>query len=105
MEYWLLDYGTCPSSGGWHSDRQTDTTGAVHLNCWRNSNATEASPVAPGNLQNIRLIASANDSDHNDTVTIVNGGSVSSAAAADSLFTLADSWDQAEFNIFGYGQL
>jgi hypothetical protein len=96
MQYWLLDWGkTCPS--GW----TTNNNGQI--NCYKNSSATSATAPLLANWNSLELEgASASGTDR---VTFYDGGINVSASGADTVLNLELGWDQAEFNVFGNGNL
>jgi hypothetical protein len=91
MQYWLLNWGTtCPS--GWTS---------YSSNCFKNSSATDSSVPQLANWAYLELVGGSTSS--TDTVTFYDGAGDVSATGEDSVLNLEQSWNQAEFNVFGNG--
>ena len=97
MQYWLLNYGSCPS--GWN------TYGS---DCWKNSAAVSVATIPISDLTNLSVWASASVT-NNDLVGLetqsgsITSGDFFSVTEPDSVVDLATGWNEAEFNIFGDG--
>jgi len=97
IQYWLLDYGTCPS--GWN------TYGS---NCWKNSSAVQVPTIPVTELINVDLWAGTSSA--NDWIQLTTGNYYPSAGTDSYSFTTPNSvldlvagWNESEFNIFGDG--
>lgn len=103
IQYWLIGYGaTCPASGGpagtgWISDGNHD--------CYGNSNAVTVTGNPPLNISELAQMSVTGQaaSGGNDTLTMYVNGTAYSTSALDSVVSLANYWQIAEFNIFGDG--
>lgn len=92
MEYWLIGYGaTCPA-GSWMSDGAGD--------CWFNSTSTPVTAQTVADLTGVTLTATASAGGQDTVILSTPGGSLS-ALAQDSVVSLANFWNTAEFNAFG----
>jgi hypothetical protein len=92
MEYWLIGYGaTCPGAP-WMSDGAGD--------CWFNSANTPVTAQSVADLTNVTLTATASAGGQDSVVLSTSGGTLS-ALAQDSVVSLANFWNTAEFNAFG----
>lgn len=93
IQYWLLNWGTtCPSGWMTHSG-----------SCFKNSSATDVTAPQLANFGYLELVGDATSS--TDEVTFYPGAGDVSSTGEDSLLNLSDSWNQAEFNIVGNGDL
>jgi hypothetical protein len=97
IQYWLLDYGTCPS--GWNS---------YSGDCWKNSSAVAVPTIPVTELINVDLWGGAASA--NDTVTLTTGSYHPGGGADSYSFTtptsvldLVAGWSESEFNVFGDG--
>lgn len=97
IQYWLINYGTCPS--GWNS---------YSGSCWKNSAAVQVPTIPVSELINVDLWGGA--SSINDTILLTTGSYYPSAGVDSYSFTtpssvldLAAGWNESEFNIFGDG--
>jgi hypothetical protein len=97
IQYWLLDYGTCPS--GWN------TYGS---DCWKNSSAVQVPTIPVTELINVDLWGGAASA--NDSIRLTTGSYYPSAGVDSYSFTTPNSvldlvagWDESEFNVFGDG--
>lgn len=97
IQYWLLNYGTCPS--GWN------TYGS---DCWKNSSAVSVPTIPVSELINVDLWGGANSS--NDSALLTTGSYYPTAGVdsysfntPNSVLDLAAGWNEVEFNIFGDG--
>jgi len=96
IQYWLLNYGTCPS--GWNT---------YSSDCWKNSSAVAVPTFPITELSSLALWAGA--ATDTDTILLTTGsfpggGDASySFTAPDSVLDLATGWNEAEYNIFGDG--
>jgi hypothetical protein len=102
IQYWLIGYGSsCPASGGPAGTGWISTGG----DCYGNSNAvavTGSPPLNISNLEQMSVIGQAS-AGGNDTLTMYVNGTAYSTSDGDSVVTLANYWQIAEFNIFGDG--
>jgi len=91
MQYWLIGYGAaCPT--GW-----SPSSGG----CYTSSRRSAPIPAQTmADLSGITITATA-DSGGTDTVIVQTPGGNLTALGQDSVLNLAQSWDAAEFNIFG----
>lgn len=102
IQYWLIGYGSsCPSSGG------PAGTGWISFSndCYGNSNAvtiTGSPPLSISKLNQISVTGQA-AAGGNDTLTMYVNGTAHSTSDSDNVVSLANYWQQAEFNIFGDG--
>jgi len=95
MQYWLINYAkTCPS--GWNTFTQY---GPIY--CWKNSSATTAHNLGILYLEYMSLTGKA--AAGTDTAIVNTGEGNVSAVGADSVLNLEQSWNSAEYNIFGNG--
>jgi len=99
IEYWLMNYGTCP--GGWESDG--------HGNCWSDSYATQVPAQKIANLVGLSLTAKAAAGMDTAIISITSSRDFPyvvdqlKAIGTDSVLNLAGRWHEAEFNILGDG--
>jgi hypothetical protein len=93
MEYWLLNYGSSCPSGSWQSDGFGD--------CWYNGPAKDVPTQTVADLPNLTLTATAGASGGQDTAVIGTTSGDLNAVGQDSVLSLDQSWNTAEFNIFG----
>jgi hypothetical protein len=92
MQYWLINYDTsCPS--GWFS---------YSPDCYKNSASVPTSAVTAPELANVSLEGSAS-AGKKDVATLTVGANAYATTGADSVVTLASSWNAAEFGLFGDG--
>jgi hypothetical protein len=96
MEYWLLGFGTCPTDHSWTT---AGTWSNGKANCFFNSASKSATAVTAAQLQNTTLTATA--SGGTDTVVLTSSSGNATATAVDSVLSLEQNWNSAEFNIFG----
>ncbi|CAM4503272.1 MAG: hypothetical protein LEGION0403_FIIPPAGN_01859 [Legionella sp.] len=102
IQYWLINYGpTCPVSGG------PAGTGWISYSnsCYGNSNAVTVTGSPPLNISKLSqmVVAGQAAAGGNDTFTMTVGGTAYSTSANDSVVSLANYWQTAEFNVFGDG--
>jgi hypothetical protein len=97
MQYWLLNYGTCPS--GWNT---------YSTDCWKNSAAVHVPTIPISEIINVDLWGGAGAS--SDSILLTTGSYDPSAgtdsysyAAPTSVLDLSTGWSESEFNIFGDG--
>jgi hypothetical protein len=92
IQYWLVPYGgaTCPS--GWSPDVG---------DCYLNGNPVPISGVTIANLGLMTVTGEA--SGGTDTAIVDNGSGTLTATNSDSAVDLEQSWNVAEFNVFGNG--
>lgn len=93
LEYWLINYGTCPARTAAAPWIQYGTS------CYFNTSPTSVGAQNITNLANIVLTGNAT-SGGQDSVAFGTSGSLF-ANGADSVVTLSQYWNTAEFNIFG----
>lgn len=97
IQYWLINYGTCPS--GWNT---------YYPDCWKNSAAVEVPTIPVSELINVDLWGAANADGEEITLTT---GSYYPTAGVDSysvetptsVVDLSTNWKESEFNVFGDG--
>ena len=89
MEYWLINYGTCPA-GPWIQSGSS---------CFFNSASAPAAAITAAQLQNTTLkgIAQAGT----DTVVLTSPGGNANATAADSVLNLQNAWNTTDFIVCG----
>ena len=91
MEYWLRNFGpVCPPGRPWIQSGNS---------CWFNSASTPAPAVTAAQLQGTTLTGTAEGG--TDTVVLTSAAGTATATAADSVLSLQQQWNTAEFNIFG----
>jgi hypothetical protein len=91
FEYWLVGFGpACPQLGGWTQSGN---------DCWFNSPSRAAPAVTAAQLQGTTLTATA--AGGTDQVILTSPGGTAVGTAADSVLSLEQKWNAAEFNIFG----
>lgn len=93
MQYWLINYGSRCPAGGWMS---------YSGDCYRNSAAVSIPKEAITQLARLNLSGAA-VSGGQDTLTFTTASRAYSTTGADSVVTLANYWNAAEFNIIGDG--
>ena len=91
MQYWLINYGTCPS--GWNT---------YSPDCYKNSAAVSVPQVAISQLKNLKLSGTA-VSNGSDTLVFTTATEAYSTTGKDSVVDLATDWHESEFNIIGDG--
>lgn len=92
MQYWLLNYGSCPRSGGWI--QQPDSS-----NCYVNSPLALTSDIPPTDLT-LDLQATA-QSGGNDCVSLYFSSEVITSCFPDSMLDISSVWNKVEFNVVG----
>jgi hypothetical protein len=98
MEYWLFGFGpTCPAAQplpglNWQSD------GAG--NCVFNGPSTYVPPHTVANLAGLTFTATATAGGQDQAILTTTRGNIS-AASQDSVLSLNQFWNTAEFNVFG----
>jgi hypothetical protein len=99
IQYWLVGYNTMsgPCPAGWTPFPEPDGSTDCYLN---SSNAVTVPVQTEANLVNLSLTGQAN-SGGMDTIIMATGTNLYSAQNDDSALNLAQSWQFAEFNIFG----
>lgn len=90
MEYWLISYGPSCPPGSWMQSGNS---------CWFNSASKSAPAVTAAQLQGTTLTGTAGTT--TDTVVLISPNGTATATGADSVVSLAQQWNTAEFNIFG----
>jgi hypothetical protein len=93
MQYWLITYGSKCPSGGWMS---------YSGDCYRNSAAVSIPTEAITNLGSMTLTGNAVSAGL-DTLTFTVGTKAYRTTGADTVVTLANYWNAAEFNVIGDG--
>lgn len=93
IQYWLLDYGQCPS--GWNQESSGSS------NCYVNSDVVSAPDFPVSDLQNLSLHASASAGGQDCAVVYNNTGDGWGICAGDGVLDISSVWDQTEFGIFG----
>jgi hypothetical protein len=91
MQYWLIDYGTCPS--GWIT---------YSPDCYKNSAGVAVPEEAITTLATLKLSGKA-VAKGNDTLVFTAGTEAYSTTGKDSVVDLANAWQESEFNVFGDG--
>ena len=91
MQYWLINYGTCPS--GWNT---------FSPDCYKNSAAVSVPLQAISQLANLKLSGTAVASG-TDTLVFTTETEAYSTTGKDSVVDLATDWKESEFNIIGDG--
>lgn len=102
IQYWLIGYGpTCPTSGG------PAGTGWISFSndCYGNSHAVMVTGSPPLNISQLGQMSVTGQAavGGNDTLTMYVNGTAYSTSDLDSVVSLANYWQNAEFNIFGDG--
>jgi hypothetical protein len=90
MEYWLINFGPACPAGPWIQ---------VGNSCFFNSASAGASAITAAQLQGTTLTGTASAT--TDTVVLTSPGGNANAIAADNVVNLSQSWNTAEWNIFG----
>jgi hypothetical protein len=91
MQYWLINYGTCPS--GWNT---------YSPDCYKNSAAVSVPDEAITALHSLKLSGKA-VARGKDTLVFTAGTIAYSTTGKDSVVDLATAWQESEFNIIGDG--
>jgi hypothetical protein len=94
IQYWLLDYGTCPNDSAWNQSGP---------NCYVNGNQFSAPNFPVTDLANLSLHAAAQAGGLDCVAVYDNTGAGWDACDADSELNIASVWDKTEFGIFGDG--
>jgi hypothetical protein len=89
MEYWLLNYGTCPS--GWEQSGS---------DCWKNGWIAEVPDFPITQLDSLWLFASATVGG-SDSAQIYTPDGAYTAPGNDSVLNIGEVWNKAEFNVVG----
>ncbi|MGA2132486.1 MAG: Ig-like domain repeat protein [Bryobacteraceae bacterium] len=104
MQYWLENYGTTGTAclAGWGSF--PSPSNASEVDCYTNSSIGVgiSGALTIADLTQTVLTATA-DSGGNDTLLLTTPDGNLNAVGAASLLNLSQSWQDAEFNIFGDG--
>lgn len=95
MEYWLLNYGTCPTTQplpglNWQQNG---------IDCVFNGPSTYVSPQTVADLKGLVMTASTTATQ--DKVSLLTTSGTAYAVGADSVLALNNYWNTAEFNVFG----
>jgi hypothetical protein len=96
IQYWLLNAQSCPPSWTFFAGGPGETSG-----CYLNSQMTPVSPLTIADLGGLSLFGQA--SGGTDVVFLFMPSGNAYAEGQDSLLNLEDSWNAAEFNVFGAG--
>jgi len=104
IQYWLLGYhsayGSCSSTGPPNGSSWMQSGSS----CYANSPSTSVPTQTASNLANLILNGYANFGGSNDEAELcISGGSCYSIAITDQVVNLYLNWQDAEFNVFGYG--
>jgi hypothetical protein len=91
MQYWLIDYGNCPS--GWNE---------FSNDCYKNSAAVSVPQQPITELEKLKLAGTA-VKNGKDTLTLTTETEAYSTTGKDSVVDLATGWLESEFNIVGDG--
>lgn len=92
MQYWLINWNTtCPS--GWFS---------YSGDCYKNSAAVSAPQEPITDLSQMSITGSAVNGGL-DTTVFTDGGNAYKTTGSDSVVSLANNWNGAEFNVIGPG--
>jgi hypothetical protein len=90
IEYWMLNYGTCPGSPWIQSGSD----------CWYNSaSSAPLLQTTAADLQNVTLTGSASAA--SDSVVLTSPAGNATATAVVSVLDLSQFWNTTEFNLFG----
>jgi hypothetical protein len=109
IEYWLLDYttqstGGCPSTAP-YSGWQPEVLGTnLKYDCWGYTKqiAVPNQPATNTGLAALIFTGMSNNlSSGNDEVDLCNGSYCYNWSVSDSELSLQNSWNSAEFNVFG----
>jgi hypothetical protein len=92
MQYWLLNYGSCPS--GWTHQSKSS-------NCYFNSFLSDAPDIPPTEL-GVDLTATVQSLGF-DCVTLNYSSEAVSSCFPDILLDISSVWNKAEFNVVGDG--
>jgi hypothetical protein len=92
MQYWLLNYGSCPS--GWTQQPKSS-------NCYLNSFLSDAPDIPPTELA-VDLSATVTPFGF-DCVTLNYSSEVVSSCFPDIVLEISSVWNKAEFNVVGDG--
>jgi hypothetical protein len=91
MQYWLINYGTCPA--GWNT---------YSPDCYKNSAAVTVPKFDISGLAGMKLSGNA-VANGIDTLVFTTATDAYSTSGPDSVVDLASDWKQSEFNIIGDG--
>jgi len=91
MQYWLINYGTCPS--GWFT---------YSPDCYKNSSGVTVPEEAISTLATLKVSGKA-VAKGKDTLVFTAGTEAYSTTGKDSVVDLASAWQESEFNIIGDG--
>ena len=91
MQYWLINYGACPS--GWYT---------YSPDCYKNSVGVSVPDEAITGLHGLKLSGRAVAAGR-DTLVFTAGTIAYSTAGKDSVVDLATDWHESEFNVIGDG--
>lgn len=93
MQYWLLNYGSCPS-GDWNQFGD---------DCYVSSNAASAPDFPITDLANLSLHAGVQPGGQDCVVVYDNTGAGWGTCVPDSMLDISSVWNKTEFGIFGDG--
>ena len=94
IQYWLLDYGTCPQHSAWNQ---------FGTSCFVNGNVGSPPDFPVTDLANLSLHAAAHAGGTDCVAVYDNTGAGWDACDADSELDISSVWDKTEFGIFGDG--
>jgi hypothetical protein len=93
IQYWLLNYGPCPSNNSWNQSGQ---------DCWINGGNIASAPDFPiTDLANVSLHAVAKSGGLDCAEVYDNTGAGWGVCEPDSQLDISSVWDKTEFGIFG----
>ncbi|HXX72661.1 MAG TPA: hypothetical protein VEI80_03130, partial [Candidatus Acidoferrales bacterium] len=101
IEYWLLNYGSCPSASedppgggvGWFASGK---------NCVFNTDGTTTPFVSPTNLSKLSLQTYADFGGYDEAMLCVLSGNCYAKSVTATVLNLYRQWTSSEFNVFGY---
>ena len=103
IQYWLINYqknyGGCPSTGPPNGSSWMEYSGS----CYANSPGILAPSESGSNLANLILTGYANFGSNDQAILCISGGSCYTMAITPQVVNLYQYWQDAEFNVFGYG--
>jgi hypothetical protein len=90
MQYWLLNYGSCPT--GWYQDGN---------DCYKNSAVVEVPDYTINELDQLALAANVTGAGGTDLLQLYVGEDAYSVNGKDSVLDISEIWNKVEFNVFG----